>query len=184
MNEVLIGAYYNHYKNKPYKVLDIAKGSEDMVDYVVYQALYENETAKTWIRPYKMFVEEVNGQARFALLDPKDWPTPFEKFHSHIYFTEKTYDKAAAFHTACKSLNIPMQISSLHKNLLGPHPHWMFEVDFKSEFFLDIIGFMFKYRNGLNILVHPLSGNALLDHTDYAMFLGQKEDLNLSIFGS
>jgi len=183
MNEVLIGAYYNHYKNKPYKVLDIAKHSEDLTDYVVYQALYENETAKTWIRPSKMFVEQVNGKARFELLDPKQWPVKFSLFHSHVYFTEKTYDQALAFHDEFKKLNVPKQISGLHKQLLGPHPFWMFEVDFKVENFLEMIAFMQKHRNGLSILVHPLSGNALLDHTDYAMFLGQKEDLNLAIFG-
>ena len=182
MNEVLIGSYYNHYKNKLYKVLDIAKGSEDMTDYVVYQALYANDTAKTWIRPLKMFVENVNGKPRFDLMNPKDWPVKFSVFHSHIYFNKETYSKAQNFHEDFKKLKIPKQLSEMHQHLMGPHPFWMFEVDFKTENFLEIIEFMQKHRNGLSILVHPLSGNALLDHTDYAMFLGQKEDLNLAIF--
>ena len=182
MKDVLIGGYYNHYKNKPYKVLDVAKHSEDLQDYVVYKALYSNETAKTWIRPYKMFMEEVNGHQRFELLDPQNWPIVFSYFHSHIYFNEETFDKAAEFCEEFKRLGLDLQISSLHRRLLGPHPEWMFEVDFKVQDFKKLIDFMQKKRNGLNIFIHPLSGNELLDHTDYALFLGEKVDLNLSIF--
>ncbi len=183
MNEVLIGAYYNHYKNKPYKVIDISKGSEDMIDYVAYQALYENETAKTWIRPYKMFVEEINGKPRFQLLNPKNWPIPFEKFHSHIYFNEKTQAKAELLHEKIEQSGVYGGLSPLRFELRGPHPHWMFTVNFDVEIFMAMIELMQKHRDGLSILVHPLSGNELLDHTDYAMFLGQKEKLNLAIFG-
>ena len=182
MNEVLIGAYYKHYKNKLYKVLDRATGSEDMTDYVVYQALYENNIAQTWIRPTSMFVEKIGGKPRFELLNPKDWPVKFSSFHGHIYFDEKTFTQAKIFHEDFKKLNVPKQMSELHQHLMGPHPFWMFEVDFETENFLKIIEFMQKHRNGLSVLVHPLSGNALLDHTDYAMFLGQKEQLNLAIF--
>ena len=182
MNEVLIGGYYNHYKNKPYKVLDVAKGSEDMVEYVVYEALYKNDTGKTWIRPYKMFVEVVDGKARFELLDPKKWPKPFEKFHSHIYFNEKSQAQAEALRATIDESGLSGGVSPLRFELRGPHPHWMFTVSFTSENFMSMIELMMKHRNGLSILVHPLSGNELLDHTDYAMFLGQKENLNLSIF--
>lgn len=180
MTEVLIGAYYNHYKNKPYKVLDVAKGSEDMLDYVVYEALYENETGKTWIRPYKMFVEEVNGKARFELLEPKAWPIPFEKFHAHVYFNQKKQVKAEAFHQKMEQNKDQSGLSPLRFELRGPHPHWMFTLNFTSENFMKMVEFMQKHRDGLSILIHPLSGNEVLDHTDYAMFLGQKENLNLA----
>jgi aromatic ring-cleaving dioxygenase len=181
MTEVLIGAYYNHYKNKPYKVLDVAKGSEDMTDYVVYQALYENETAKTWIRPYKMFVEVVNGKARFELLPPKQWPKPFDQFHAHIYFNEQSQAQAEVFHHKMQENKEYTAVSPLRFELRGPHPHWMFTVNFASENFMPMIEFMQKHRDGLSILIHPLSGNEVLDHTDYAMFLGQKENLNLAV---
>lgn len=181
MTEVLIGAYYNHYKNKPYKVLDIAKGSEDMVDYVVYEALYENDAAKTWIRPYKMFTEVVDGKARFQLLNPKDSPASFEKYHAHVYFDEKSQAKAEVFHRKMQQNQEQTAVSPLRFELRGPHPKWMFTVNFKIEKFMEMVEFMQKHRDGLSILIHPLSGNEVLDHTDYAMFLGQKEDLNLAV---
>jgi len=50
---------YEHYKGKKYRVLGVAKHSENLEDMVMYEALYENELAKLWIRPLAMFLEEV-----------------------------------------------------------------------------------------------------------------------------
>lgn len=54
---------YKHYKGKQYKVLGVAKHSETLEDLVVYEALYENEVSKLWVRPVEMFLEtvEVDG---------------------------------------------------------------------------------------------------------------------------
>lgn len=49
--------FYKHYKNKPYRFIGIAKDSEELKDYVVYECLYPNELAKLWIRPKDMFFE-------------------------------------------------------------------------------------------------------------------------------
>lgn len=180
MNEVLIGAYYNHYKNKLYKVLNVAKHSEDLTDYVVYQALYQNETAQTWVRPYSMFIEQVQGVPRFALMDPQHWPVQFFQFQGHIYFTEKNYDRALAFQVEFKRSHPQLSISELIHLPTGPHPYGMFQVSFNSEIFLELISFMQKNRNGLSVLVHPVSGNQLMDYTEHAMFLGKKVELNIA----
>lgn len=51
---------YTHYKNKKlYRVIGIAKHSETLEDMVVYEALYDNPLGKLWVRPKKMFFEEV-----------------------------------------------------------------------------------------------------------------------------
>lgn len=188
LTEILIGGYYNHYKNKPYQVLDIAKHSEDLGRLVIYKTLYKNDLAKIWARPEKMFLEKISDgnsilKDRFELLPPAQWPTPFKLFHSHIYYTAETKPKAQALWQSLKTqFGAKLQISELYDELMGPHPFWMFEADFSAEMFLDVVHFLSDERQGLSILIHPLSGNSVLDHTDYAMFLGQKEDLNLSIF--
>lgn len=51
--------FYKHYKNKPYRYHGIAKHSESLEDYVIYECLYPNELAKMWIRPKKMFEENI-----------------------------------------------------------------------------------------------------------------------------
>jgi hypothetical protein len=50
---------YRHYKNKNYRVIGVAKHSETLEDLVVYEALYENDLSKLWVRPLTMFLENV-----------------------------------------------------------------------------------------------------------------------------
>ena len=50
---------YKHYKGNKYLVLGVAKHSETLEDLVVYTALYENEKSVMWVRPLKMFLENV-----------------------------------------------------------------------------------------------------------------------------
>ena len=68
MQQVKIKGIYKHYKGDLYLVEDIAYHSENQEKLVVYRALYGEN--KLWVRPYEMFVEEVNknGQKyRFEL---------------------------------------------------------------------------------------------------------------------
>lgn len=68
---------YEHYKGngKKYRVLGVAKHSETLEDMVVYEALYENEVSKLWVRPLSMFLGEVevNGKRvpRFTYIGEK-----------------------------------------------------------------------------------------------------------------
>lgn len=55
---------YKHYKGNYYKVLGVAKHSETLEEMVVYEALYENAEGKLWVRPLKMFIEEVEVNGR------------------------------------------------------------------------------------------------------------------------
>jgi|TARA_Y100000031_G_C8231347_1_gene391033 hypothetical protein len=61
---VLEPGIYKHYKGKKYRVLGIAKHSETLEDLVVYEALYENENSKLWVRSVDMFKERlvINGR--------------------------------------------------------------------------------------------------------------------------
>ena len=54
-----IGATYVHYKNKRYKVVGMARHSETLEEMVVYEALYENDLGRVWVRPLKMWSEQV-----------------------------------------------------------------------------------------------------------------------------
>ncbi len=60
--EVKIKGIYRHYKGDYYIVEDIALHSETLEKMVVYRALYGDN--KLWVRPYDMFVEEVEGKTQ------------------------------------------------------------------------------------------------------------------------
>lgn len=51
---------YKHYKGNLYKVIGLVKHSETLEDLVLYECLYENQNAKVWVRPVKMFNEKIN----------------------------------------------------------------------------------------------------------------------------
>jgi hypothetical protein len=53
------GIYKHAKKGNLYKVHFVAKHSETLEDLVVYEALYENDKSKYWVRPLSMFNEEV-----------------------------------------------------------------------------------------------------------------------------
>jgi len=55
---------YRHYKGHEYRVVGIAKHSETLEDLVVYEALYENKTSTLWVRPFAMFLDEVEWEGR------------------------------------------------------------------------------------------------------------------------
>ena len=50
---------YEHYKGMPYRVHGIVVHSETLEELVYYECLYENEQGKFWVRPRKMFQENV-----------------------------------------------------------------------------------------------------------------------------
>lgn len=53
---------YRHYKGNEYELIGVAKHSETLEELVVYRALYGNHDL--WIRPLKMFLEEVEIDGR------------------------------------------------------------------------------------------------------------------------
>ena len=67
---------YQYYKGKFYQVIGIARYSETLEELVVYQALYNSAefgNQALWVRPKKMFLEEVevNGKnvPRFRFIE-------------------------------------------------------------------------------------------------------------------
>ena len=58
------GIYKHNKTGGMYKVHFVAKHSETLEDFVVYECLHENDKSKYWVRPIKMFEEivEINGK--------------------------------------------------------------------------------------------------------------------------
>jgi hypothetical protein len=60
MSQSIKPGIYQHAKSgKQYRVHFVAKHSETLEDMVVYEALYDNDKSKFWVRPAYMFNEEV-----------------------------------------------------------------------------------------------------------------------------
>lgn len=61
MADKIIGEY-RHFKGNRYRVVGIAKHSETLEEYVVYQALYGD--GGLWVRPKDMFFEEIERDGK------------------------------------------------------------------------------------------------------------------------
>ncbi len=53
---------YRHFKGNEYEVIDVAKHSETLEEFVVYKALYEEKGL--WVRPLKMFAEKIERDGK------------------------------------------------------------------------------------------------------------------------
>jgi len=103
-------------------------------------------------------------------------------YHAHVYFESETVEFAT--HLCEQAGNLfGVKVGQVLQKLVGPHPKWSCQIIFASKDFAEIIPWLDKKRNGLTVLVHAVSGDDLKDHTDYAYWLGDSVDLNLSMFG-
>ena len=55
---------YKHYKGKYYEVIGVAKHSETLEELVTYHHLSSKKPGQLWVRPLKMFLEEVEIDGR------------------------------------------------------------------------------------------------------------------------
>ena len=102
-------------------------------------------------------------------------------WHVHVYFDAQSLDQARAL---CEQAaqKFAVKMGRVHEKPVGPHPCWSCQLAFMPEVFDSIVPWLSLNRDGLTILIHPQTGEDLIDHRDYAIWMGQSMDLNLSIF--
>ena len=68
MQEITTNKTYKHYKGNLYKIIALAKHSENLEDMIVYQSI---DTKQTWVRPKSMWndIIDSNGTLRFTLFE-------------------------------------------------------------------------------------------------------------------
>ncbi len=101
-------------------------------------------------------------------------------YHAHVYFDANTVAQARAL---CEEAarRFPLRMGRVHEKPVGPHPDWSCQLAFRPEIFKDLIPWLMLNRNGLTVLVHPLTGNDLRDHRDFPMWMGRSRPLDLSV---
>ena len=70
-------------------------------------------------------------------------------------------------------------LGRVHDKLVGPHPIRMVQVAFDVDSF---VPWPMLHHDNLSVLVHPLAGNALPEHRDYAAWIGTPLSLRLEVF--
>jgi aromatic ring-cleaving dioxygenase len=99
-------------------------------------------------------------------------------FHAHVYFDTATREAAARVREGLGA-RFDVQLGRWHEQPIGPHPKAMYQVAFSQEEFSKVVPWLMLNHEGLDILLHPSTGDDVADHTDHAMWLGEKLELNI-----
>lgn len=112
------------------------------------------------------------------------FPRPdIQGYHSHVYFDANSYDQALALCQAADAVFDELVMGRMHKRPVGPHPDWSCQLAYPPHLLNEVLPWLATYRNGLVIFTHPLSGDDLKDHRDYAIWMGATRPLKLDMFG-
>jgi aromatic ring-cleaving dioxygenase len=101
-------------------------------------------------------------------------------YHAHIYYGDES--RLPLANALCDALaaQFPVELGK-NNGVAGPHPVAQRQVIFKPSAFAEVLPWLMFNRQGLDILVHPLSDDEYDDHTANALWLGNPVSLKLEI---
>ena len=108
-------------------------------------------------------------------------PAAISGYHAHLYYAPQTRAVAERLRTAIAGRFPQARIGNWHDEPVGPHPVAMYQVAFTAEEFPHIVPWLMLNRDGLDVLVHPLTGDSVADHTRFALWLGAPLPLRIGM---
>lgn len=108
-------------------------------------------------------------------------PAVISGYHAHLYYDPQTRPIAERLRTAIADGFPRARIGSWHDEPVGPHPVSMYQVAFALDDFPLIVPWLMLNREGLDVLVHPQTGDSVADHTRFALWLGSPRRLRTEV---
>ena len=105
-------------------------------------------------------------------------PEDVRAYHAHVYYLPETRAAAEAVRERLGTL-FPVRLGRWHDQPIGPHSRGMYQVLFDAADFPRVVPWLMLNRRGLDVLIHPETGNDLADHTAHALWLGERLPLRL-----
>jgi aromatic ring-cleaving dioxygenase len=99
-------------------------------------------------------------------------------YHAHVYFDPASRPVAERLRDTIVSRFV-VEPGGFSDEPRGPHPISQFNVIFNVEEFQNIVPWLMFNRDGLDVLVHPLTDDMVDDHSVYALWLGTPVKLKL-----
>jgi aromatic ring-cleaving dioxygenase len=106
-------------------------------------------------------------------------PAQIDGYHAHVYYDSESRPLAAELRERIAA-TLGVECRDLADAPRGPHPVPQFRFSFTIERFAEIVPWLMLHRQGLDVLVHPLTHNSQADHSAYAIWLGEPKALKLS----
>jgi aromatic ring-cleaving dioxygenase len=99
-------------------------------------------------------------------------------YHGHVYYTAETRALAERLRDAIAA-RFGVDARALSDAPVGPHPVPQFRFAFSMAQFETIVPWLMFNRQGLDVLVHPLTDSSYDDHSRYVVWLGTPVALKL-----
>ena len=116
------------------------------------------------------------------MTDPGRDPATVPEYHAHIYYLPETRAVAESVRERLGA-GFEVRLGRWHDDPIGPHTRGMYQVLFAAGEFARLVPWLMLNRGPLDVLVHPSTGDDLLDHTAHALWLGERLPLRLEALG-
>jgi len=101
-------------------------------------------------------------------------------YHAHVYYDAETKPVAGEVRAGVEA-RFDMRMGRWHDNPVGPHPMGSYQIAFAPGLFAEIVPWLALNRRGLTVFIHPETGDDVTDHSDYAIWLGEQRQVDLSV---
>ena len=106
--------------------------------------------------------------------------TELKGYHAHVYYDAATRPTAERLREMIIA-QFAVRPGAFSDEPIGPHPISQFSVIFETEELRKIVPWLMLNREGLDVLVHPLTESSYDDHSKNAMWLGTPVPMRLEI---
>jgi len=106
-------------------------------------------------------------------------------FHAHVYYEPGVTEAAAArLRERVAELFPRAVLGRWHAVPIGPHTRAMYQIAFPVDLFASLAPWLMLNRDGLDVLLHPETGDDPRDHTLHAAWLGETLPLRMEAFAA
>jgi aromatic ring-cleaving dioxygenase len=113
-----------------------------------------------------------------CMTDTSSAATAIEGYHAHVYYDTETKPVAERLAEQIGD-KFSVKFGGFHDGPIGPHPIANLQIIFTAAEFQNVVPWLMLNREGLDILIHPLTENSVDDHSRYALWLGKPVQLRL-----
>ena len=106
--------------------------------------------------------------------------TELKGYHAHVYYNQTTRPTAERLRDAIVG-KFAVRPGAFSDEPIGPHPISQFNVIFETDEFQKIVPWLMLNRDGLDVLVHPLTESSYNDHSKNALWLGTPVPMRLEV---
>ena len=109
-----------------------------------------------------------------------DSTTAITGYHAHIYYEDPETRARAGVLREAIGAKFVVVLGRWRDQPVGPHPKPMYQVAFAPAVFAELVPWLALNHGGLSVLIHPETGDDPTDHTEHALWLGEKLPLDIA----